>query len=149
MIHPAGIAMTDAMTTDPKVKSRCCMIAVGSGSPFGHSAGEKIQANASRKKFTPSPPAERDRSPQADSAPPSPPPAAPPGASSPSIDLLGDDSLEAEVLDDDAFFATLREAVHDETPLGPREDDDERMSFFEDETDDDRASFRDVFRRRR
>jgi cell division septum initiation protein DivIVA len=66
-----------------------------------------------------------------------------------SIDLLGDDALEAEVLDDDAFFATLREAVHDDTPLGPRDETDEgRLNFFDDEGDD-RASFRDVFRRRR
>ena len=97
----------------------------------------------------PMPPA---ASPPAQSTPPpaaSTPPGPPSGAGAPAIDLLGDDSLEAEVLDDDAFFATLREAVHDETPLGPREDDDERTSFFEDETDEDRASFRDVFRRRR
>jgi hypothetical protein len=93
-------------------------------------------------------PSSSTRDTPAATAPPA--PASPPGpASSASIDLLGDDSLEAEVLDDDAFFATLREAVHDETPLGPREDDDERMTFFEDENDDDRASFRDVFRRRR
>lgn len=69
----------------------------------------------------------------------------------PAIDLL-DDGVDAEVLDDDAFFATLREAVHDEAPLGPREgDDDDDRLFLDDEADDDteRASFRDVFRRRR
>jgi hypothetical protein len=55
---------------------------------------------------------------------------------------------EAEVLDDDAFFATLREAVHDETPLGPRDEETAgEHSFFD--ADDDRAGFRDVFRRRR
>ncbi|MGQ0824077.1 MAG: DivIVA domain-containing protein [Actinomycetota bacterium] len=64
------------------------------------------------------------------------------------VELLGsDDAAEAEVLDDDAFFATLREAVHDDTPLGPRDDDNGRLNFFED--DEDRSSFRDVFRRRR
>ena len=87
-----------------------------------------------------SPPAERDGPAPADSAPAPAPTASsspgPTGTGTPSIDLLGDDSLEAEVLDDDAFFATLREAVHDETPLGPREDDDERMNFFEDEADE-------------
>lgn len=73
----------------------------------------------------------------------------PPSRETSSVDLLGDDALEAEVLDDDAFFATLREAVHDDTPLGPRDEDDEgRLNFFDDEGDD-RASFRDVFRRRR
>ena len=56
--------------------------------------------------------------------------------------------VDAEVLDDDAFFATLREAVHDETPLGPREQENTgEHSFFDNE--DDRAGFRDVFRRRR
>jgi hypothetical protein len=56
--------------------------------------------------------------------------------------------MDAEVLDDDAFFATLREAVHDETPLGPRDEDSVgEHSFFDNE--DDRAGFRDVFRRRR
>lgn len=58
------------------------------------------------------------------------------------------ENAEAEVLDDDAFFATLREAVHDDTPLGPRDEDATgEHSFFEDESDN--AGFRDVFRRRR
>jgi len=59
------------------------------------------------------------------------------------------DTIDAEVLDDDAFFATLREAVHDDTPLGPREEGDatgENM-FFDQEVDN--SGFRDVFRRRR
>jgi cell division septum initiation protein DivIVA len=64
------------------------------------------------------------------------------------IDLLGDDALEANVLDDDAFFATLREAVHDDTPLGPRDEDDDNLDLFNDDNDD-RSGFRDVFRRRR
>ena len=63
------------------------------------------------------------------------------------IDLLGEDALEADVLDDDAFFATLREAVHDDTPLGPREEGDDNLDFFDDGGD--RSGFRDVFRRRR
>jgi len=58
------------------------------------------------------------------------------------------EGMDSEVLDDDAFFATLREAVHDETPLGPRDEDSSgENSFFDNE--DDRAGFRDVFRRRR
>jgi hypothetical protein len=61
------------------------------------------------------------------------------------IDLLANDGVDADVLDDDAFFATLRDAVHDEAPLGPRDDDEER--FFD--QDADKGSFRDVFRRRR
>jgi cell division initiation protein len=62
------------------------------------------------------------------------------------IDLLSEDAPEAEVLDDDAFFATLREAVHDDAPLGPREEDNGTLNFFDDE---DKGSFRDVFRRKR
>jgi hypothetical protein len=34
---------------------------------------------------------------------------------------LFDSEPEPEHLDDDAFFASLREAVTDETPLGPRD----------------------------
>lgn len=67
------------------------------------------------------------------------------------IDLLGSDGADADVLDDDAFFATLRDAVHDDAPLGPREEGDEITGdhrFF-DQDQDDRGSFRDVFRRRR
>jgi cell division initiation protein len=36
-----------------------------------------------------------------------------------------DEPVEPEVLDDDAFFATLREAVRDDAPLGPRDDEDD------------------------
>jgi len=76
--------------------------------------------------------------------PPPPPAVDTPGPPPRAIDL-DDAELEADVLDDDAFFATLREAVHDDAPLGPRDDD--RLSFFDHE--EDRGSFRDVFRRRR
>jgi DivIVA domain-containing protein len=64
------------------------------------------------------------------------------------IDLLANDGADADVLDDDAFFATLRDAVHDEAPLGPREDDPAGDNTFFDQ-DADRGGFRDVFRRRR
>jgi cell division initiation protein len=65
------------------------------------------------------------------------------------IDLLSNDGADADVLDDDAFFATLRDAVHDEAPLGPRDDSEPtgEQRFFD--QDADRGSFRDVFRRRR
>jgi DivIVA domain-containing protein len=46
-------------------------------------------------------------------------------------------------LDDDAFFASLREAVRDEAPLGPRE---EPSQFFDDDPVDERRGH---FRRRR
>jgi cell division initiation protein len=64
-----------------------------------------------------------------------------------SFDMLRPDVLDAEVLDDDAFFATLREAVHDDTPLGPRDEAGDENDFFGDEGE--RTTFRDVFRRRR
>jgi hypothetical protein len=57
------------------------------------------------------------------------------------------DTIDAEALDDDAFFATLREAVHDETPLGPRDDLSGEDMFFDAEAES--SGFRDVFRRRR
>jgi cell division initiation protein len=65
------------------------------------------------------------------------------------IDLAASEGIEGNLLDDDAFFATLRDAVHDEKPLGPRDDDDEtgENQFFD--QDAERGTFRDVFRRRR
>jgi len=51
-----------------------------------------------------------------------------------------------EVLDDDAFFATLREAVDDDAPLGPRDEDLPAAPFDQDAKE---SGFRDVFRRRR
>jgi len=55
-----------------------------------------------------------------------------------------EDVREAEVLDDDAFFATLRDAVSDDVPLGPRDD---AGPFDQDESDP--GSFRELFKRRR
>jgi cell division initiation protein len=66
------------------------------------------------------------------------------------LDLAGSEGVDSDVLDDDAFFATLRDAVHDEKPLGPRDEGDDitgENQFFD--QDADRGTFRDVFRRRR
>ncbi len=95
--------------------------------------------------LAPSPPAAPPTPPAAgESAPVTPPPAfaADTAASAPSVDAapaatappweeestppvtrppLFDADPEPEHLDDDAFFASLREAVTDETPLGPRD----------------------------
>jgi DivIVA domain-containing protein len=49
-------------------------------------------------------------------------------------------SVDTDALDDDAFFASLREAVRDDAPLGPR--DDEQTAFFDPNADDDRRRFR-------
>ncbi len=50
--------------------------------------------------------------------------------------------MDAQVLDDDAFFASLREAVRDERPLGPVEHHD-----YDD--DEESGRFGNVFKRRR
>ena len=47
----------------------------------------------------------------------------------------------SDSLDDDAFFASLRDAVRDDEPLGPRDD-----SFYD---EDDTDSGKKLFRRRR
>jgi cell division septum initiation protein DivIVA len=54
-----------------------------------------------------------------------------------------DEPLEPEVLDDDAFFATLREAVRDDAPLGPRDE------HGDDLYDEDSGESKRRFRRRR
>jgi cell division septum initiation protein DivIVA len=100
---------------------------------------------------TPTPEPSPMAMPRAAATPPPEPPAPEPlevARDSSPIDLLGDDALEGDVLDDDAFFATLREAVHDDTPLGPRDEDDDNLDLFNDDNGD-RSGFRDVFRRRR
>lgn len=56
--------------------------------------------------------------------------------------------VESQVLDDDAFFATLREAVRDDAPLGPR-DDDAKPASKPFEPEDDSTRFGSVFKRRR
>ena len=55
-----------------------------------------------------------------------------------------DEPAETQVLDDDAFFASLREAVRDDRPLGPPEHHD-----YEADEDDDSGRFGNVFKRRR
>jgi hypothetical protein len=50
----------------------------------------------------------------------------------------------ADSLDDDAFFASLREAVRDDGPLGPVHEDDTQF-FDQDDTDEHRR----LFKRRR
>jgi hypothetical protein len=50
---------------------------------------------------------------------------------------------DSEPLDDEAFFASLREAVSDQSPLGPRDDATDAPSSFE---DDEKSG---LFRRRR
>lgn len=64
--------------------------------------------------------------------------------------LFAGDEPEADALDDDAFFASLREAVRDDAPLGPADDDLAASLYDQDDSDDDESRrFTDVFRRRR
>jgi DivIVA domain-containing protein len=49
-------------------------------------------------------------------------------------------AIDTDSLDDDAFFASLREAVRDDAPLGPR--DDEQSAYFDNGTEQDRRRFR-------
>ncbi len=49
-------------------------------------------------------------------------------------------AIDTDSLDDDAFFASLREAVRDDAPLGPRDED--QASFYDNESEQDRRRFR-------
>ncbi len=64
------------------------------------------------------------------------------------IDLFGAEQAASEsaALDDDSFFASLRDAVRDDAPLGPR---DASESAFFDQDEKDSPSFREAFKRRR
>jgi DivIVA domain-containing protein len=59
--------------------------------------------------------------------------------------LFPPEQSDGEPLDDEAFFASLREAVSDQAPLGPR-DDATATSSYENEDEDERSG---LFRRRR
>jgi hypothetical protein len=47
--------------------------------------------------------------------------------------------VDTDSLDDEAFFASLREAVRDDAPLGPR---DEETEYYDAESEQDRRRFR-------
>jgi hypothetical protein len=66
-------------------------------------------------------------------------PAQPPEAFASDVPMEAN-QVDTESLDDDAFFASLREAVRDDAPLGPRDDD--QPTFFDGEAEDDRRRFR-------
>ena len=66
--------------------------------------------------------------------------ASPPPAAFASDVPMEANAIDTDSLDDDAFFASLREAVRDDAPLGPR--DDEQAQFFDNEAEQDRRRFR-------
>jgi hypothetical protein len=65
------------------------------------------------------------------------------------IDLFGAEqaAVQSAALDDDSFFASLRDAVRDDAPLGPR--DAAERTFFDQDDSKDSPSFREAFKRRR
>lgn len=65
------------------------------------------------------------------------------------IDLFGAEQAASEsaALDDDSFFASLRDAVRDDAPLGPR--DASERAFFDQDDSKDAGTFRETFKRRR
>jgi DivIVA domain-containing protein len=66
------------------------------------------------------------------------------------IDLFGAEqqaAVESTALDDDSFFASLRDAVRDDAPPGPR--DAAERSFFDQDDSKDSPNFREAFKRRR
>ena len=67
-----------------------------------------------------------------------------PEPDAPRAPLFPAEQADAEPLDDEAFFASLREAVSDQTPLGPRDEIPDSTGSYE---DDDAKSG--LFRRRR
>ncbi len=75
---------------------------------------------------------------------PSAPSTEPPAADAPRAPLFPKEPADAEPLDDEAFFASLREAVSDQSPLGPRDEVPDSTGTYED--DDARSG---LFRRRR
>jgi hypothetical protein len=60
--------------------------------------------------------------------------------------LFPPEQSDGEPLDDEAFFASLREAVSDQAPLGPRDDATAAPSSYESDDEDERSG---LFRRRR
>lgn len=60
--------------------------------------------------------------------------------------LFPPEQADGEPLDDEAFFASLREAVSDQAPLGPRDDATTPAQSYEDDDEDERSG---LFRRRR
>ena len=78
---------------------------------------------------------------------------APKAAAAPSatIDLFGEEqaAVASAALDDDSFFASLRDAVRDDAPPGPH-DASERAFFDQDDSNSkDSPNFREAFKRRR
>lgn len=97
---------------------------IGAVDPFPQAAPEPKRA---------APPADSEPAWRGADAPPSEPAPKPDAGSTPGLSdfVPADEPVEPEVLDDDAFFATLREAVRDDAPLGPRDEEDD---LYDDDT---------------
>jgi DivIVA domain-containing protein len=117
------------------------LIGSGSGVPTSEPIADAAQAAANELLAT----APEATAPEAEASEPAPVAAAEPAAT---IDLFGEEqaAVQSTALDDDSFFASLRDAVRDDAPLGPREDSD--RAFF-DQDSKDSPTFREAFKRRR
>jgi DivIVA domain-containing protein len=117
------------------------LIGSGGGVPSSEAIAEAAQAAASELVTTPTstPESKTADAPKTD--------APKPGAPG-TIDLFSAQqaAVESAALDDDSFFASLRDAVRDDAPLGPS-DASERAFFDQDSKDS--PSFREAFKRRR
>ncbi len=107
----------------------------------GHRADTPPASNGPSES-TPAP----GRSPIAGASEPPPAPStdAPPSAEATRAPRFPSDAADSEPLDDEAFFASLREAVSDQAPLGPRDELPDSTGTYED--DDEKSG---LFRRRR
>ena len=124
------------------------LVGSGNGMPAGASEPISEAAQAAASELV----GETSTDTGATAAPEAEPAVAPEGepavAEAATIDLFGAEqaAVESASLDDDSFFASLRDAVRDDAPLGPR-DATERAFFDQDSKDS--PNFREAFKRRR
>jgi cell division septum initiation protein DivIVA len=127
-IANSGRPSSSSTPSSPSTSSRSSSMPtaeIGSVDPFPKAPPETTR---------PAPTESEPSWPDADSASPEPVPN-PQAGNTPGLSdfVPADEPMEPEVLDDDAFFATLREAVRDDAPLGPRDEADEEDDLFDDE----------------
>jgi len=123
---PSAVA-APALTAEPASTAEPAPIA---GEPWLSSSADDEWASSTTAWDAPAP-WERDREPAA----------APTPAEAYASDVpMEANAIDTDSLDDDAFFASLREAVRDDAPLGPRDDD--QSTFFDGSSEQDRRRFR-------
>jgi cell division initiation protein len=121
---------------------------IGSGSPTTSSQSISDAAQAAASEMVSAPGSETVATATEAPKPPKAPKA--PVAQAPAtIDLFGAEqaAVQSAALDDDSFFASLRDAVRDDAPLGPR--DAAERTFFDQDDSKESPNFREAFKRRR